>query len=130
MTLSFSPFRTLLLVAFLLAAFTLFFSKERLESLLGPVPKDISISEMTNLYSSDQLLDITVQDNTITATDVNNTIYTATKEPQATLQELGLYDSTKATKVNITDTSNKNIWLNAAFCFINRLFCVYVTSCK
>ena len=112
MNTSFSPFRTLLLVAFLLAAFTLFFSKERLESLLGPVPKDISISEMTNLYSSDQLLDITVQDNTITATDVNNTIYTATKEPQATLQELGLYDSTKATKVNITDTSNKNIWLN------------------
>ncbi len=106
-----NPFYYLFIIALVLAASSLIFSKN--EALFQKKEvQEIALSELLNKYQSNELEKITIKDQKIEAKDRQGKLYKSIKEPSANVKDLGLNDPSRMTEVEIADTSGSKMWTN------------------
>lgn len=105
-----NPFVVLLVIA-LVGAFTALLFKPDL-SFLKQKTTEISLSELVQKYSQDELKSIKIKGSKITAEDLEGGKYKSFKEANATIADLKLDNPAKKTKVEIADTSSEKMWEN------------------
>ncbi len=106
-----NPFTYLLIIALILAGFTLLFGQNNL-FLSNKKVSDVTITEIMNAYQKNELSKISIKENEITADAKDGRTLRSFKEENSNIKDLGFNDPTKDAKVEIEDTSSTKMWVN------------------
>ncbi len=105
-----NPFLILFIIALVGALGTLFLKPDL--SFLKNKTTEISLTELIQKYDKNDLKEIVIEGNKITAEDFQGQKYKTFKETYATVADLKLNNPAKKTKVEIVDTSGEKMWEN------------------
>jgi len=105
-----NAFGYLLIFALIGTAFSLFSGQQTFFE--EKITTEISISEMQEKYRNDELKIVQLKDNLILAESFDSQKFSAVKDPNANLIELGFNDSTRRAKIEVIDTSGSKFWTN------------------